>query len=161
MLDRRWRGLRAKGPIAALTAPGMGRVWPWRDLAFGLRVRWRAWLLGLHRRHLRSNEIALTALGIIIGAAISIGVVVLRQILQWIHQATFQLSPDHLLSEGVGLAWWRVLVVPCVGGLVVGIVTLLIRRFRPREVVDAIEANALYGGKMSLIDSANLTFLTL
>ena len=161
MLDRRWRGVRAKGPIAALTAPGMGRVRPWRDLAFGLRVWWRAWLLGLHRRHLRSNEVVLTALGVIIGAAVSIGVVVLRQFLQWFHQATFQLSPDHLLSEGVGLAWWRVLVVPCVGGLVVGVATLIIRRFRPREVVDAIEANALYGGKMSLIDSANLTFLTL
>ncbi|HYL49706.1 MAG TPA: hypothetical protein VET84_10100, partial [Stellaceae bacterium] len=143
MLDRRWRGVRAKGPIAALTAPGMGRVRPWRDLAFGLRVWWRAWLLGLHRRHLRSNEVVLTALGVIIGAAVSIGVVVLRQFLQWFHQATFQLSPDHLLSEGVGLAWWRVLVVPCVGGLVVGVATLIIRRFRPREVVDAIEANAL------------------
>jgi len=66
-----------------------------------------------------------------------------------------------MLSEGIGLAWWRVLIVPVVGGLVVGVTTLVVRRFRPREVVDAIEANALYGGKMSLIDSANLTFLTL
>ncbi|MGH6967853.1 MAG: chloride channel protein, partial [Stellaceae bacterium] len=162
MFERIWRGVRAKGPTAALmTATGVGRSRRWHDLTFVLRVRWRALLLGLERRHLRSNEIALTLLGVVVGAAIGIGVVILRQVSQWIHQAAFDLSPSHLLSEGIGLAWWRVLLVPCVGGLVVGVTTLLVRRFRPREVVDAIEANALYGGKMSLIDSANLTFLTL
>ncbi|HEV2100185.1 MAG TPA: chloride channel protein, partial [Stellaceae bacterium] len=161
MLDRSWRDVRANGLTAALTAVGVDRTRTWRDLSFGLRVRWRALLLGFHRRHVRNNEIALTALGIVIGAAISIGVVVLRQILQWVHQATFLLPPDRLLSEGVGLSWWRVLGVPGGGGLVVGVATLVIRRLRPREVVDAIEANALYGGKMSLIDSANLTLLTL
>ncbi|HKR18885.1 MAG TPA: chloride channel protein, partial [Stellaceae bacterium] len=161
MLDRSWRGVRAKGPTATLTVAGVGRTRRWRDFAFSFKVRWRALLLGLHRRHLRSNEITLTLLGIAVGAVISIGVIIVRQILLLVHRAIFQLSPDHLLSEGVGLSWWRVLAVPCVGGLVVGVATLVIRRFRPREVVDAIEANALYGGKMSLIDSANLTVLTL
>ncbi|HYL33623.1 MAG TPA: hypothetical protein VEU53_10810, partial [Stellaceae bacterium] len=105
----------------------------WHDARFLVRVRWRALLRGLERRHLRSNEIALTLFGAVIGAAIGIGVVVVRQLSQWLHEMLFKVPPGHLLSEGVGLAWWRVLVVPCVGGLVVGIVTLLIRRFRPRE----------------------------
>ncbi|MDE2228940.1 MAG: chloride channel protein [Alphaproteobacteria bacterium] len=139
----------------------MSRARGWQDTKFLLKVRWRALLRQLDRRHLRSNEIALTVLGVVLGAAIGIGVVIVRQLSQWLHQMTFHLPPDHLLSEGIGLAWWRVLIVPCIGGLVVGITTLVIRRFRPREVVDAIEANALYGGKMSLIDSANLTILTL
>ncbi len=161
MLERIWRSVRAKSPAATLTAGEMGRMRNWRDLTFVLRLRWRALLFGLNRRHFRSNEIALTVFGGVVGGAIGAGVVVVRQVSQWVHQATFALSADHMLSEGIGLAWWRVLIVPVVGGLVVGVTTLVVRRFRPREVVDAIEANALYGGKMSLIDSANLTFLTL
>jgi CIC family chloride channel protein len=51
--------------------------------------------------------------------------------------------------------------MPALGGVLSGGVTLLIRRWRPREIVDAIEANALFGGKMSLTDSLNLAALTL
>jgi chloride channel protein, CIC family len=65
------------------------------------------------------------------------------------------------LSIGGDLASWRVLFVPAIGGLLAGTAAALIRRSRERETVDAIEANALYGGKMSLIDSINLTFLTM
>jgi chloride channel protein, CIC family len=161
MRDWLRRDVRAKGPTAALAVSGIGRSRGLRDIAFGIRLRWRALLRGLDRRHLRSNEIALTALGIVVGGAIGIGVVIVHQLSLWLHELVFALPRNHLLSEGIGLAWWRVLIVPCIGGLAVGVVTLIIRRFRPREVVDAIEANALYGGKMSLIDSANLVFVTL
>jgi CIC family chloride channel protein len=133
----------------------------WRDTRFLLKVRWRALLRGLERRHLRSNEIALTVFATILGVPIGIGVVIVHQMSLWLHQMLFEVERGKLLSEGIGVAWWRVLIVPVVGGLVVGVITLIIRRFRPREVVDAIEANALYGGKMSLIDSANLVFVTL
>jgi chloride channel protein, CIC family len=149
--------VRPAPSVAAAVRPSRG----WHDARFLVRVRWRALLRGLERRHLRSNEIALTLFGGVLGAAVGIGVVVVHQLSQWLHEMLFKVPPDRLLSEGVGLSWWRVLVVPCVGGLVVGVATLVIRRLRPREVVDAIEANALYGGKMSLIDSANLTLLTL
>ena len=37
---------------------------------------------------------------------------------------------------------------------------MLLRRWRPRDIVDAIEANALHGGRMSLSDSLRLTVLT-
>lgn len=133
----------------------------WRAAKFLLRLRWRALLRQLDRRHLRNNEIALTVLSGILGLAIGIGVVALRQMLQVLHEINFGLPSDRLLSEGIDLVGWKVLIVPGLGGLVVGIATLLIRRVRPREVVDAIEANALYGGKMSLIDSANLALLAL
>ncbi|MEI9983951.1 MAG: chloride channel protein [Aliidongia sp.] len=65
------------------------------------------------------------------------------------------------LSDGYNLDWWRVLVIPCGGGMVVGGVGWLIKRWRSREIVDAIEANALFGGRMSLTDSINLSVLTL
>jgi chloride channel protein, CIC family len=47
------------------------------------------------------------------------------------------------------------------GGLLVGLTAVVLRRWRPREVVDAIEANALFGGRMSLSDSLGLVATTL
>jgi CIC family chloride channel protein len=136
-------------------------VTDWRTAQFLLRLRWRALLRQLDRQHLRSNEVVLTLISGILGVIIGTGVVIVRQSMQFLHEINFAMPSDRLLSEGIDLPGWRVLVVPCIGGLIIGVTTLMIRRMRPREVVDAIEANALYGGKMSLIDSLNLTLLTL
>ncbi|HVA14717.1 MAG TPA: chloride channel protein [Stellaceae bacterium] len=133
----------------------------WHAMQFTLRLRWRALLRALDRQHLRSNEVAITLVSGILGFVIGIGVVLVREGMQFLHEINFAMPSDRLLSEGIGLMGWRVVLVPSVGGLVVGLTTLMIRRVRPREPVDAIEANALYGGKMSLIDSLNLTLLTL
>jgi len=154
------------GPKKSLTAtyaralPWRRYLVDWRAAKFLLRLRWRALLRQLERRHLRNNEVVLTVFSGIIGLAVGLGVVAVRSAMQLLHQVNFGVSGSHLLSEGIGLTWWKVLIIPSIGGLVVGLVTLAIRRMRPREVVDAIEANALYGGKMSLIDSINLTVLT-
>lgn len=126
-----------------------------------LRVRWRALLRGLQRKNLRNNEIALILASAAVGVAVGLGVAAIETMVQYIHGINFALASDQHLSEGGALDWWRVLLVPCLGGLLSGAATILIRRWRPREIVDAIEANALFGGKMSLTDSANLTVLTL
>jgi chloride channel protein, CIC family len=54
----------------------------------------------------------------------------------------------------------RLLLVPACGGLLYGIVAYALWRWKPRDIVDAIEANALHGGHMSLSDSVRLTGLT-
>ncbi|HTI85833.1 MAG TPA: chloride channel protein [Alphaproteobacteria bacterium] len=125
------------------------------------RVRWRALMWDLERRKLRNNQIALIGLAAAMGIAIGAGVVVLHVMMQWLHETVFRMPSGQLLSEGIGLDWRYVIAVPIVGGLVVGLVTVLIRTWRPREMVDAIEANALYGGRLSLVDSINLAILTL
>jgi CIC family chloride channel protein len=51
--------------------------------------------------------------------------------------------------------------VPAAGGLLLGIGGLGIRRWRPRRPVDPIEANALHGGHMSVIDSLLIGVQTL
>jgi CIC family chloride channel protein len=125
-----------------------------------LRVRWRALLWRL-QRNLRNNEFAIIVAGAVLGVVIGLGVVAIQAVVQWIHQITFAIGPGEHVGEAGALDWWRVLVVPCLGGLLSGGATVLIRRWRPREIVDAIEANALFGGKMSLVDSANLLLLTI
>ncbi|HVM78214.1 MAG TPA: chloride channel protein, partial [Stellaceae bacterium] len=97
----------------------------------------------------------------VVGVVIGTGVVAVQWTVQLLHTINFGIAIDQHLSEGRGLDWWRVLLVPVLGGLLSGIVSALLRRSREREVVDAIEANALFGGKMSLIDSVSLTLLTM
>src|SRR5581483_9650005 len=43
--------------------------------------------------------------------------------------------------------------VPLLGGLVFGVARELIARWRPEREIDPIEANALHGGRMSLLGS--------
>ncbi|HXA69626.1 MAG TPA: chloride channel protein [Stellaceae bacterium] len=121
---------------------------------------WRSLWERLARQSVRDNEVSLIAISALISIAIGLGVIVLQALVLQLHQVLFAVAPNQRLSGTTVPDWWRVLLVPCVGGLLSGVATVLIRRWRPREIVDAIEANALYGGKMSLIDSANLALLT-
>ena len=125
-----------------------------------LSLPWRSLWERLARQSVRDNEVSLIAASALISIAIGLGVIVLQLVVQQLHESLFGIPPQHRLSGSPIPDWWRVLLVPCLGGLLSGGATILIRRWRPREIVDAIEANALFGGKMSLIDSANLTLLT-
>jgi chloride channel protein, CIC family len=124
-----------------------------------LTGQWRAgW--GVVGRAIRNHDVALVALAAVLGAAVGVGVVVLEALVQLAHESAFAIAPGGHLSAAPALAWWRALLVPAAGGLVAGLAAALIRRWRPHEIVDAIEANALYGGRMSLTDSINLACLT-
>ncbi|HEV2547962.1 MAG TPA: chloride channel protein [Stellaceae bacterium] len=120
---------------------------------------WRAGF-GVVARLIRNHDVALVVLAAMLGAAVGVGVVVLEALVQLVHESAFAIAPGGHLSAAPALAWWRALLVPAAGGLVAGLAAALIRRWRPHEIVDAIEANALYGGRMSLRDSVNLAFLT-
>jgi len=69
------------------------------------------------------------------------------------HEILFGIEHGTRLSAGLAIEHWRVMVVPIAGGLVLGAVMNLSGRFRSRRIVDPIEANAIYGGRMSLLDS--------
>ena len=138
------------------------RVRPFTNLAPRLRLGGRrggpvasaAWIA------FRNSEMALILLAGVLGLGAGLSVVILRVSVTAIHSALFGIPWGGHLSDGFSLDWWQVVFVPCVGGLVVGGAAWVIKRRRPRETVDAIEANALFGGRMSLTDSLNLALLT-
>ena len=132
-----------------------------RQLPGDLNVQWRALRRALERRNIRNNQVALILLAALMGIVIGFGVVLIHHLMQSLHEVNFGLPEEQYLSKGEGLDSRRVLFVPIAGGLLVGLVTVALRRWRPREMIDAIEANALYGGRMSLTDSINLAILTL
>ena len=102
----------------------------------------------------RGNEIAFVALAILAGAVSGAAVAVVSHAAQLLHELAFAIAPGERLSASGGLPAWRVLAVPALGGLLLGGLGLLLRRLPVRDAIDPIEANALYGGRMSLTDSA-------
>ena len=80
---------------------------------------------------------------------------------QLVHEVLFAIGPAERLSAMVELSPVRTVVVPCLGGLVLGLFGLAVARYHPRRAVDPIEANALYGGRMSLNDSLIVVIQTI
>jgi CIC family chloride channel protein len=122
-----------------------------------LKTRARLFL----RANIRYSDLGLTAVATVIGGAIALGVAVVRQLVMAMHHLLFGVPFEMHLSSSIAIAPWRLVTIPCLGGLVYGIIAHLLWRWRPRDIVDAIEANALHGGRMSLSDSMRLTALTI
>ncbi|GAC1348344.1 MAG: chloride channel protein [Acetobacteraceae bacterium] len=69
------------------------------------------------------------------------------------HRVFYGLAAGEFLSSQVAVAPMRALLIPTLGGLILGVATWAVARWSARRTVDPIEANALYGGRMSLKDS--------
>ena len=109
----------------------------------------------------RSSEPGQIVLCAATGAIIGALVAGLRRLIELLHRASFRLPPHAYLSTGIGVDTTRILFVPLLGGLALGIAALVMRRYRASDIVDPIEANALHGGRMSMIDSLRLVVSTI
>ena len=105
------------------------------------------------RALVRTDEIWLVLLAAFIGCGAGVLVWAMTETTQLVHEMLFGISSTQRLSAMIELAPVATGAVPTLGGLALGMVGLAIGRFWPRPVVDPIEANALYGGRMSLTDS--------
>lgn len=113
------------------------------------------------RHRIRGNQAALVVLCAPLGAAVGLVVVALHEVVSWLHVVDFGLPTGAYLSAGEGVDPLRLALVPATGGLLLAVLAILSRRFRPRDIIDPVEANAIYGGRMSLIDSVRLVAETL
>jgi CIC family chloride channel protein len=105
------------------------------------------------RALVRTDEIWLSVLAAFIGCGAGLMVWAMTATTQLIHEALFGLTSTQRLSAMVSLNPIATVVVPAVGGLALGMVGLAITKYWPRQIIDPIEANALYGGRMSFTDS--------
>jgi chloride channel protein, CIC family len=110
---------------------------------------------------LRDSELFLLVLALGAGIAAGVGVVIIDLLLDVVRRIAYAIPLGGHLSSAAALGPARLVAAPVVGGLLVGLCAALLRRWRPREVVDAIEANALFGGRMSLGDSLGLVWVTI
>ncbi len=112
------------------------------------------------RALVRADEIWLVALAALVGLGAGLMVFAMNETAQKLHEWLFALHRGQRLSGMVDIDRLRALAVPSLGGLLVGLFALGLARYWPRRAVDPIEANALYGGRMSLNDSLLLVAQT-
>ena len=101
----------------------------------------------------RVDELWLAIFAAAIGAGAGAGVAAMNYVTHYLHHLLFNLPIGQGLSSAPRVEMARLLSVPVLGGLILGLGAYLVGRLRPKGIVDPVEANALYGGRMSMLDS--------
>ncbi|MFN5275726.1 chloride channel protein [Bradyrhizobium sp.] len=113
------------------------------------------------RAFVRAHETSLVVLAVLIGAIGGLVVAVMGMLVSVLHAVLFNLPYGDRLSSQPSIDPLRALLVPSIGGLLLGIAFLLLLRVRPAREIDPIEANALYGGRMSFRGSVIVALQTI
>jgi chloride channel protein, CIC family len=112
------------------------------------------------RALVRRREWSLIALGAAVGAAAGLVVAAMSFGVNALHALFFNLPAGQRLSALDALDPYLAILVPSIGGLAFGLALVALTRWRPLREVDPIEANALHGGRMSLVGSLNVALQT-
>ncbi|MEI9419312.1 chloride channel protein [Mesorhizobium sp. Cs1321R2N1] len=102
---------------------------------------------------LEARGIAVVILAGVVGIMAGILATAMSQIVQDLHGLLFGVQPGGRLSGMFSLANPMQALIPAIGGILLGISVVWLRLRKFRTPVDPIEANALYGGRMSLTDT--------
>src|ERR1700689_4865283 len=112
------------------------------------------------RAFVRSHETSLILLAVLIGLTAGLVVVAMSVAVAGLHALLFNISIRERLSSQDSIEPLRALLVPSLGGLLLGVALLLLLRWRPAREIDPIEANALHGGRMSFRGSVIVALQT-
>ncbi|ACI51262.1 Chloride channel core [Gluconacetobacter diazotrophicus PA1 5] len=112
------------------------------------------------RALVRADEIWLVVLAACVGTGAGLLVSAMTHATLLAHRVLFAVGGDGRISGLPSIAPLRAILVPSLGGLVLGLLGVLIARYAPGRPVDPIEANALHGGRMSTLDSAIVALQT-
>jgi len=113
------------------------------------------------RAVVRSHELGPVALAAVTGALAGLVVAGMAMVVALLHEVFFGLEPGARLSASTAIPPLRALLVPTLGGLLLGLAGLLLARWGPDRFVDPIEANALRGGRMSFRGSVIISLQTM
>jgi CIC family chloride channel protein len=113
------------------------------------------------RAFVRAHETSLVVLAALIGTTAGIVVLAMSLAVAGLHSLFFNIPIRERLSSQDSIEPLPALLVPSLGGLLLGVAFLLLLRFRPAREVDPIEANALHGGRMSFRGSVIVALQTI
>ncbi|WP_022721974.1 chloride channel protein [Rhodopseudomonas sp. B29] len=120
------------------------------------------WLLpAAVRNFVRNREIGLVVVAVIIGLLSGLLVVTISVLSELAHSVLFSIPFDTRLSANGVIPWQRTIFVPIGGAIILALISVFyVGRFKGR-LADAIEANALYGGRVSMRGSVLISIQTL
>ena len=113
------------------------------------------------RAFVRAHETSLVVLAALIGTIGGMVVVAMSIAVAGLHALLFHIPIRERLSSQDSIEPLRALLVPSLGGLLLGVAFLLLQRWRPAREIDPIEANALHGGRMSFRGSVIVALQTI
>ncbi len=113
------------------------------------------------RAFVRAHEISLVVLAALVGTAGGLVVAAMGAAVEALHVVLFDLDAGGRLSSQIKIEPLRALLVPSLGGLLLGLAFLWLARWRPEREIDPIEANALHGGRMSFRGSVIVALQTI
>ncbi len=108
------------------------------------------------RAFVRRSEAGMVLLAAATGCVGGVVVSAMSLATQALREFLYRLPHGTRLSAAEGLDPLVLLLAPCFGGVLLGLLLLVagrLRALRRRPTIDPIEANALHGGRMSLRDS--------
>ena len=112
------------------------------------------------RAFVRAHETSLVVLAAMIGTIGGMVVLAMSVAVAALHALLFNISITDRLSSQTSVETMRAVLVPSLGGLLLGVALLLLLRWRPAREIDPIEANALHGGRMSFRGSVIVALQT-
>lgn len=131
-----------------------------------LTRRLKAWLVALSGGAGRYEHWILMLLAIIVGTVAGYAAIGFYLLLGIIQEFLFGIDDTQLASASASIAWWKILLIPALGGLIVGQLLRFMPDGRSHTVAHVIEAAALNDGKLNfkhgslsaLIASLSLSF---
>ncbi|MEM7188237.1 MAG: chloride channel protein, partial [Pseudomonadota bacterium] len=115
------------------------------------RIRAGRALLGrrLRKQRVSLDQLTLWPVALLVGIATGYAVLAFRLLIQLLQETFYGADEASIHSFAAGLPWWQVLIIPIIGGLVVGqILVRLSPTRRARGIDDVIEAAALKNGRV-------------
>ena len=112
------------------------------------------------RAFVRANETSLVVLAALVGVIGGLMVAAMSAVVEALHVLLFNIEMGERLSSQYRIEPWRAVLVPSLGGLLLGLAFLWLSRWRPSREIDPIEANALHGGRMSFRGSVIVALQT-
>jgi CIC family chloride channel protein len=112
------------------------------------------------RAFVRAHETSLVVLAAMVGTIGGLVVLAMSVAVASLHALLFNISITERLSSQPSVETLRAVLVPSIGGLLLGVALLLLLRWRPAREIDPIEANALHGGRMSFRGSVIVALQT-
>ncbi|MEP3246816.1 MAG: chloride channel protein [Sneathiella sp.] len=112
-------------------------------------------------KSLRSNiSLKLTICSLTVGLLAGYGALLFRLLIAEVQMLFYGFESELVVTEVAKLPWWQILIVPVLGGLIIGVFLRYCMPYRrPEGVADVIEAVLVNRGKMKLLPGIG-TFLT-
>jgi len=113
------------------------------------------------RNYVRKHDTGVMLVAIVIGLLSGLLVAIIAALSETIHAVLFAIPFDARLSATGTIPWQRTLFVPMCGGALLALIAWVVGSRLKGQMADAIEANALLGGRVSMRGSLLISFQTL